>query len=263
MFKIVNLTHRFPSKRNPVAHLTDDLPKEKETGNDPYEYGNLIHILGQEVGCYKAYALGSYIYINVFKKREPRNFAVPLDRRAMLFAMHTEPTGWKLHLSVDPEQVAVAWSLIYPILMAHKVTGIKLLSPSVLARKLEEGEEARAEVSCKQFTIYQFQNKTIGPVDWLNIIQEIEHALRAHDISQGPKPMANNAIAGSQYFSYRNDTHPVSQKYLSDKAAECYAAEHEDEVPGLRAYNLINAPDPFADIALDDESRSEDIMQLR
>ncbi|WP_133128031.1 hypothetical protein [Legionella nagasakiensis] len=268
VLKTAELIHRFRGiKSQPVEGVFDAPPRvshqEEVVVKEIYRYDNLPHILGKETGCYKAYALGSYIHINFLEKKAPRERTAPLDRRAALLAMHAQPTGWKLHISIEPTQISEAWALIYPILMAHRVTGIKVLSPDVLARKMADSEEGRAEVACKQITIYQFQNKAVDAASWLNIMQEIEGALQSHAIGHGSRPLANHSIAGSQYFSYRNDSHPVRKGYISDKAAECYIAEHEHEAADLQAYNLINAPDPFEEINLHIGLQPDKSTQLR
>ena len=166
----------------------------------------------------------------------------PKVNKRALFATQKPELGWKLHISVAPDQVANAWEFIYPILMENKIS-IKILDPDVLKKKPVE------EISSKQFTIYQFKNKHIAPTEWLDIVQQIENELQHHGINKGIIPVANKQMTNSEYFSYRNDTDP-SGRYISDVTAVKYVELHIHENSQLVPYNLTKDLDPFKEISL-------------
>lgn len=203
------------------------------------EYQHLTNNIGKTIDNYFTYSLGAYLFLQHGKDAPGQSKPTQVNKRSLFANKKQEETGWKLHISVDPGQISAAWSVIYPILMEHKIS-LKIIDPEVVKRKSSE------EIASKQFTIYQFKNKHIDSSAWLNIMQHIENALRIQGINKGSISPANKEIPHSDYFSYRNDTGP-NGKYISDKAAEQYVTMHAPQLP---AYNLSNAADPFATLSL-------------
>lgn len=159
--------------------------------------------------------------------------------------------GWKLHISVNKDDMEKAWDLIYPILMRRKVGRIKITSPVVLANNRPAHA---AVIESKQFTIYTEHN-TFTPDEWKSIMLEVEKELLKNNIRpSAKKPNANNDISGSRYFTYRHEGRleednrqgMLRMVYVPDDEADQYAKKN-----GTQPYNVANLDDPFKEIKLD------------
>ncbi|ASQ44598.1 hypothetical protein [Legionella clemsonensis] len=206
-----------------------------------FQYENLKSNIGKTVNNYFFYAMGAYIYFTSKPRNKENQGASKVEKRS-LFTQKKQETGWKLHLSVDPTQISLAWTLIYPILM-EKAISAKILRHEILMKKSTE------EVSNKQITVYEFKNKHINSEEWSSILQQIEDKLRQHGISPSNLPPADKQIPNSAYFSYRNDTDHTG-KYISGSGAKNYVSLYSREDPQLVPYNLIKAQDPFEKVSL-------------
>ncbi|KTD07695.1 hypothetical protein [Legionella jamestowniensis] len=212
-----------------------------ESSKEKLQYESLKSNLGKTINNYFLYAIGAYIYFNSRNRNKENEGASKFDKRS-LFAQKKQETGWKLHLSVDPTQVSLAWTLIYPILMENDVSA-KILSHESLMKKSME------KVSNKQITLYEFKNKHINSEEWSSMLQQIEDKLRQHGIGPSNLPPADKQIPNSVYFSYRNDTDHTG-KYISGSGAKNYVSLHGSKDPQLVPYNLIKAQDPFEEVSL-------------
>lgn len=158
-----------------------------------------------------------------------------------------EKYGWKLHISVDVEQLPEAWSIISNALMKNKITGFKVLAPEQVKDPVKVEQAA---IQKKQVTIYQFKNKGVSQEQWLAVIQEIESSLKAAGIRPVPiPPIANKEIEGSKYFAYRNDSSANKKSYIGDEDAVAIANASKDR--NIKDYNPSNFNnDPFEHIKL-------------
>lgn len=216
-------------------------PRGIEPSKEKLQYEDLKSNIGKTVNNYFFYVIGAYIYFSSKNRNKENEGASKFDKRS-LFAHKKQETGWKLHLSVDPTQVSLAWTLIYPILMENEVSA-KILSHEILMKKSTE------EVSNKQITFYEFKNKHLNSGEWSSMLQQIEDKLRQHGIGPSSLPSADKQIPNSVYFSYRNDTDPTG-KYISGSGANNYVFLHGSKDPQLVPYNLIKAQDPFKEVSL-------------
>lgn len=146
------------------------------------------------------------------------------------------PTGWKLHISVKrtPDNLETAWKIMQLICINYKLSFLKTPEPL----RLEELENG------KEFCLYIFKNTHIE--DWSIILNEMESLLKSNKIQPGEVPSAaDKKIAGSDYFYYRNDTHPVNKEYIKADIALQHAKD-----TGKPAYNLCEADDPLDKIVI-------------
>jgi hypothetical protein len=118
---------------------------------------------------------------------------------------HTLPFIWKFHISIDEESenLEKGWNIIKDILITRAVASFKVLHPdeTLVGSGGQEG---------KQVTIYASCNTNYTAQDWQGILTEIETALLAASVKQGPsckqrgaKP--ERAVEGSQYIYFRLD----------------------------------------------------------
>lgn len=66
----------------------------------------------------------------------------------------------------------------------------------------------------KEFTIYCFKENRPSR-EWETFIQEASQELANQGILPGPLPPSDEAINGSNYFSYRNDGRPSEDPFAS------------------------------------------------
>ena len=248
------------SERNPTdkptrlirQNATDNLfrkPFKFKESKNPLDYANLSKVIGKKVSGCLIVRLGAYLHFNTSEDKpiaSPRVTGEHIKTRMKKFqtgAIEAESIGWKLHISVNSEDIDAAWAIINPILMEHRISGIKVISPDVIER-VHAGQTSSADISSKQFTIYQFRNTHLKKEEWEAIIKKIEEALISNNIKPNEAlQVANKAIAGSRYFSYRNDTDPKETIYISDVDADAYAKIAKD--PSVEAHNLRGEADPF------------------
>lgn len=234
-------------------NASPSLPKKsiifKESEN-PFDYINLSNTIKDKSGHYIIARMGSHLQLYKRDEQQPSpNVKVSSPRiheRMKAFQSQkllNESVGWKLHISVDPADIDTAWSIIHPILFTHQVSAVKIISPDALLKHLTN--QTLDGINAKQFTIYLFRNNHLNPDQWADMIKNIEDALIENKIKPGKIPVANRIIEESNYFSYRNDTHPNTKAYISDQDAELYAKQSKDP---LDAYNLIKAEDPLKNI---------------
>ena len=127
-------------------------------------------------------------------------------------------TGWKAHVSIDPEDLARGWDLIYPLLKEHAV---RFKVTNVNKRKNEkEGDRLHDGM---QVTLYMLpgSEKTVQI-----LLNNIEHCLRANGIKPGKIHQSDKSLG--DFVSVR---HAGSKEYVSAAQAE--------------SYNPENVPDPF------------------
>lgn len=94
----------------------------------------------------------------------------------------TPERGWKLHISINIDQIDAAWSLILLSIQKHRIVLSKIVRREHIAH-LNQNPQQRGKI----ITIYCFkQEKT--PEGWMSFIQEVTKQLEEHHIRSGPIP---------------------------------------------------------------------------
>lgn len=236
--------------RNPKAKLVRQLGTFNLKAS-PLDYENIKGYIGKLVSGYRIVGLGGYLQLYRDAGTDVQKEPAADDPRMRMMKFQTkqiekEKVGWKLHISVNPQDIEKAWALIHPTLTKFEITGIKLVKPSTL-----EKDADRQKQTGKQFTIYQFMNLNFDKQKWEEIIKQIEEKLQENGIRPGDMPKVNQAIQGSSYFSYRNDTHPETKEYIEDDAVGLQMEKN----PELKPFNLIGAEDPFEKLSPFEEKK--------
>ncbi len=129
-------------------------------------------------------------------------------------------TDWKLHLTIDPQDVAKALDLLLPYFINNGIGPFKVADK----QNIEIMHNPNGEQRGKMFTICDKNDIN------LNCINEIESILRSNGIRPSCEVIGDQNISGSRYISYRNDT-DLMGNYIS-------AAE-------VRAMNVHEFSNPF------------------
>lgn len=226
---------------------------EFQKSNDPYDYANILQHVGlSQDKTYTIVTMGKYLHfhkknIERSEKNEPDNIV----NRMMQFRskkIESDSVGWKLHISVKSTDIEKAWSSISSILLKHDLTGFKIIHPDIIKKSFIEGN--LQNINNRQFTIYHNNNKNITEDKWIEIVTEIDEALHRNNIAPALEyPIANKKISGSDYFSYRNDTHPSNPStYISQEDAVAF--ENTSKNKTLQIFNLIEAIDPYENVKI-------------
>jgi hypothetical protein len=160
-----------------------------------------------------------------------------------------QPTGWKFHVSVAPQDVPKAWGIVSDYLMSEGAGQFKVAHPDTT----HDFSDPRHPQAGKIITVYDFDDgKDTG-----KLMQGIEDRLHSAGIRRGPAPHFDRPLAGSNYASYRNDR--FDPAYVQSKGGNVngFADYHTLGAPELTAlarqgmtrdvlYNPSGAPDPFS-----------------
>lgn len=217
----------------------------------PYDYINVLRQVGlKQMGTYTIVRMGEHLQFHSRKEviePKPTN-SDDIKNRMQMFKTkkpETDSIGWKLHISVAPEDIEKAWSLICPILMKHEVSGFKIIHPDVLESAFRKNN--LDHIANKQFTIYQFRNPQFDTQKWEAVIKEIDEVLQKNDIKPSQTPDVDKKIEDSHYFSYRNDKHPT-QAATSIDAIDVKALVAQSADKTLQTYNPSKSSDPFEEV---------------
>jgi hypothetical protein len=139
-------------------------------------------------------------------------------------------SGWKMHLSIAPEDLGRAWGPVSEYLASAGVGAYKVAAPETAARfgnpdDLQSG---------KMITIYD----TPGGPDLRVVAQDLENILSSHGIARGPEVRNERPLPGSGFTSYRND-YDQSGRYISNEELNASGI-----APDQR-YNVSGQADPF------------------
>ena len=140
-------------------------------------------------------------------------------------------SGWKVQVSVAPEDLPKAWNLLADYLPESGVQVVKVAKPSILA---DHGNPEDGQ-SGKMIVIYD--TKLPG---WDKRALEIEQLLQAGGIKPGPEVKDSRRIEGSQYTFY---VHDGGHELGGYRKAVSRRTHHES----LR-HNIAGKTDPFKDI---------------
>ncbi|WP_238231100.1 5'-3' exonuclease [Methylobacterium hispanicum] len=141
--------------------------------------------------------------------------------------------GWKIHVSVDPGQVAEAWDALLPIAAEARLQA-KVAGPSLLARL---GDPANRQAG-KTLVLYAETAPDVGR--WRAILARVEEALDKAGVAPGPRVAGDRPISGSSYLQRRADR-GRDGRYAS----------------GPAAYNPFGWPDPFEVVSVAGRPRSD------
>ena len=81
---------------------------EELVAKNPFLYENLRDNIGKWIQNYFFYVIEGYIYFKCNHAQESK--PISIDKRS-LFAAKKPDIGWKLHISVAPDQIAKAWTI--------------------------------------------------------------------------------------------------------------------------------------------------------
>jgi hypothetical protein len=157
------------------------------------------------------------------------NYAI--DRQALFTTLNRngiDPPihGWKIHVSIDNNDIAAAWNIIMPHLVRAGVCTCKVIHDAT--RDRQRGKEIviyRSDIPAQD-----------NNVDWQQLLTDIERDLRAANIQPGPVPqfrfdqelsdLVEPRINGSQYFYVANDARPTGE------VRRLHADRNEDALRG-------------------------------
>jgi hypothetical protein len=143
--------------------------------------------------------------------------------------------GWKVHISLQQTESNIenAWNVIIDLLIEAEISQAKVLHSDAI--------RLGANQVGKQITIYLDDTH-----DWSHILHSIEDRLESANVQPGPngKAEGDKEVAGSQYFSYRNDK-GIDGHYITATEAIREALSGNGD-----AYNIANEPDLLEDVQI-------------
>lgn len=149
-------------------------------------------------------------------------------------------TGWKFHMTIDPERVPEAWDIVQEQVVEAGLFA-KVTTPDASDRFSHATHPQRG----KMITIYDDSTRDR---DWGIILSEIEEQLMARGVAPSQPVHIDRPVDGSQYFSYTNDR-DLNMEYIDGKDRS--------------SYNHAGHPDPFKEISIGkDRERSQGVTSL-
>lgn len=114
-------------------------------------------------------------------------------------AQYTQGDGWKIHLTIAPNDMKRAWDeVIVPILTKARVGAFKFVEPNegIIDFLSPKGSQAG-----KMITVYGS-----GDSSWADIAKQLEIGLAQAGIRPGPSEIhGDRMVPGSRYIGYRNE----------------------------------------------------------
>jgi hypothetical protein len=168
--------------------------------NQAFSYENMNDICVQqrrEIACdgyrafYEPFMAKEFVFMQNDRDNDP---AQTLQR--------SRTDGWKLHILVaDPENsdnLERGWLIVKDQLIKHDIYLTKIITQ-------DNRENLRADTQQvnKTITIYSFKQEK-STQEWQQFVYDTTIALREAQIQNGPLPLLDSQINGSNYFSYRN-----------------------------------------------------------
>ncbi len=155
-------------------------------------------------------------------------------RRAMEQAPPVPDAGWKIHLSIDPDQVAAAWDAMLPEISKEPIL-VKVMTPP-LHDQIADPDDRQAgkgivvyAAGCPYGTSAAF---------WSRLLTSVEGVLRTAGVPPGWAVMGDRPIRGSNYAFARADKDPMGR----------YASE-------IEAFNPYGFGGPFDDVQVSSRER--------
>lgn len=104
---------------------------------------------------------------------------------------------YKIHISVDKDDIGKAWNALLPVLLKNGVSLCKVVREQLLDH-FADPEEGQAG---KFITVYLMDNQKHVS----HLVTEIERTLEENNIRTGPAVKGDKPLTGSKYQFYRND----------------------------------------------------------
>lgn len=146
--------------------------------------------------------------------------------------------GWKFHISVQADQIGLAWNKVAEYLVAHKIVDAKVVT------REEAQMQAGSHQDGKAITVYCVKDGT----DYKQVAKDIEKILIDNGIRPGARVQGDRRVNGSNYMSYRDDFGGDARDYQDYSKRYQQGKEIAETLPEDKKYNPFNRPDPFADL---------------
>jgi hypothetical protein len=179
-----------------------------------------------------------------FKKEGHHAFAIegwyemfPQDRSPFRRDKSPKDTGWKFHLSVHPGDVRDAWNIAVDEML--NISDIPHHAKAAMPETADKHSIPESSQSGKMIVIYT--GIDIGADIYQDLLQRIEHKLRAAGIRPGADIKGDNKVPGSAYMAYRNDR----------LAGEYNRAANNAAVTAARRYNPAGEDDPYENFKIE------------
>jgi|GEM_PF-4126596 len=164
----------------------------------------------------------------------------------------SKATGWKMHISLQEDELnmATAWNLV--IKRAHQY-GVPMLKMLTNGRSLSASGHSQQQG--KQMTVY-FGSTALVHEHQAAIqafINAVEHDLREANVQSNDTSPFDEKLQGSRYCSYRNDMDAAGQYVAAPEDLEAFRAQvAEDKLPSnATPHNPGAVEDPFADYVVE------------
>ncbi|HYM29740.1 MAG TPA: hypothetical protein VEU47_00480, partial [Candidatus Cybelea sp.] len=141
-------------------------------------------------------------------------------------------TDWKVHLSVDPQDVPRAWNIVADELQNRLGQRAKVMNPDSISTHAGPGPQQG-----KQIVIYDAA-RGFPAQDWQSLLDAIEKRFSETGIRPGLPVNYDRPVPGSQYSFYRNDGR--SQTYIP--------ARELADLPPDQQYNPLGVSDPLENV---------------
>jgi hypothetical protein len=125
---------------------------------------------------------------------------------------YSEINGWKIHISVHPDDIALAWDNIVSYLQEEKILAKVAMPKSIKKLKLEIDPNTKKlnPQAGKMIVLYPCDaigNKPAHTIeDWQRIINGIEQRLANAGVRKGKPVITDRPINRSLYCYYRNES---------------------------------------------------------
>ncbi|MBL7481209.1 hypothetical protein [Legionella bononiensis] len=155
---------------------------------------------------------------------EESNFGV-LTKKSIDWGVDADKQSpWKIHISIDQNDVGKAWELLAPLLMKYdvpcfKVTNLNRVNSELSAPDLNENERKKAEriSNGSQITVYIPADKE---KEYIKLMQEVEQKLAEAKINPGISDVSDKKVGN--FCSVRASGVPMSDKYPYQNASTNY-----------------------------------------
>lgn len=153
----------------------------------------------------------------------------------------TRGAGWKVHIDLFPERdnLANAWDSVVPVLKRCHINDFKMMTLISATAPVTEVTQGR------HMSLY-VKREALSREQWRNLLREINDILIKKGVIPGVKSSVCRSLAGSEYFSYRNDRGHNGNYISVEKASELGTEDLQ--------FNPCSAEDPFQGIILDNQT---------
>jgi hypothetical protein len=166
--------------------------------------------------------------------RDLKGYAKITKKHHNLGDRHTATKGFKVHVSVDPKNIQLAWEIAMPLLVQYGIYEFKVIL-NLNNSQYQPG---------KEIVIYEMSSKENLP--WSEILNQLEYKLYQANV-QTYKTSKHRC---GKIFTEKTEPMIINSRYL-------YYTDDRIDLEELDSYNWNNSKNPFKNIIINQTIKQE------